>query len=332
MTQTELLKPLLDAIEAVKGRITEHGTSLRENETRTRVALIDPILRALGWDVSDPKLVAPEFTVGAGRADYALLGANGAALVAVEAKRLNESLVSHRQQMVNYANMEGIGHAGLTDGNNWEVYKVFTATPLPLHERLTMSVKLTGVPAYEAALKLLLLWRPNVESGQPQEAELPIAGWPDTEVVTTPPPPSSPSGEPSSPIPSAEPTDEGRWVPLSDFEAKPNSKPPARIRFGSDTIYELPRWRSIIDVTTKWLYETRKLTQEKVPLVYGDRGGRINTTPTRGDGTNFSSSYQVPLQPIYVNAHGTARTIVRRAKQILVALEVDPSDVYVEPR
>ena len=54
MTQTALLKPLVDAIETVKRRITEHGASLRENETRTRVALIDPILQALGWDVSDP--------------------------------------------------------------------------------------------------------------------------------------------------------------------------------------------------------------------------------------------------------------------------------------
>ena len=72
MTQSELLKPLVDAIETVKRRITEHGTSLRENEIRTRAALIDPILKALGWDVSDPDLVMPESPMGSGRVDYAL--------------------------------------------------------------------------------------------------------------------------------------------------------------------------------------------------------------------------------------------------------------------
>ena len=37
------------------------------------MALIDPLLRTLGWDVFDPKVVTPEFKVEGGRADYALL-------------------------------------------------------------------------------------------------------------------------------------------------------------------------------------------------------------------------------------------------------------------
>ncbi|MCY4575585.1 MAG: hypothetical protein OXC55_03115 [Chloroflexi bacterium] len=267
MTQSELLKPLVDAVEIVKRRIEEHGSSLRENETRTRVALIDPILQALGWDVSNPKLVTPEFPVGSGRADYALLGTNGAALVAVEAKRLNESLMSHRQQMVNYANMEGIGHAGLTDGNSWEIYKVFTATPLPLHERLTMSVQLSGVPAYEAALKLLLLWRPNVESRQPQEAELPIAGWPDTESVTSPSPPLSPSEEPSSPAPTVEPTDEGGWVPLESVYSLNGAKvKPQEIRFANGQSALIRNWHDVWVEFGRFVHSNNLLRGETHPL------------------------------------------------------------------
>ena len=51
-----LLDDLVTAIQTVQGRIREHGTTLSQNEYRTRLALIDPYLNALGWDVSDPKL------------------------------------------------------------------------------------------------------------------------------------------------------------------------------------------------------------------------------------------------------------------------------------
>ena len=50
-----LLDDLVTAIQTVQQRIREHGTSLSQNEYRTRLALIDPMLNALGWDVSDPE-------------------------------------------------------------------------------------------------------------------------------------------------------------------------------------------------------------------------------------------------------------------------------------
>ena len=51
---------------------------LRQSEALTRATLIDPLLRELGWDTEDPALVAPEYRLGRGYADYALLS-NGQA-------------------------------------------------------------------------------------------------------------------------------------------------------------------------------------------------------------------------------------------------------------
>ena len=45
-----LLDDLVGVIETLKERIATHGATLREYETRTRMALIDPLLQALGWD------------------------------------------------------------------------------------------------------------------------------------------------------------------------------------------------------------------------------------------------------------------------------------------
>ncbi len=83
-----VLDELVDRIEALKTRIASHGNELRENETRTRMALIDPLLHALGWDVSDPGMVKPEYKIGNGWADYALLRPDGKPAAAVEAKKL----------------------------------------------------------------------------------------------------------------------------------------------------------------------------------------------------------------------------------------------------
>ena len=54
------LDDLAQVIETIQQRIRDHGDSLRQNETRTRMALIDPLLQALGWDVADPGLVLAE--------------------------------------------------------------------------------------------------------------------------------------------------------------------------------------------------------------------------------------------------------------------------------
>ena len=49
------LDDLVARIELLQARIRSHKIALRENETRTRMALIDPLMHALGWDVSDPE-------------------------------------------------------------------------------------------------------------------------------------------------------------------------------------------------------------------------------------------------------------------------------------
>ena len=162
------LDDLINVIETLKKRMTMYRQSLQQNEIRTRTALIDPLLTALGWDVSDPGLVTPEYTVGQGRADYALIdgGPRPGPVAIVEAKSL-DSLLNDRErsQMLNYANPKGINYAILTNGNLWELYDIFKRAPL--NERLLLSVEIINTPAHRLALQLLLLWRPNLASGEP---------------------------------------------------------------------------------------------------------------------------------------------------------------------
>ena len=167
---------LINVIETIKRRIETHRQSLQQNETRTRTALIDPLLTVLGWDVSDPGLVTPEYNVGQCRADYALI--NGSDIIPatiVEAKKLNCARNNDEWiQILTYAIAGGVPYAAVTDGNIWELYEVFKHAPL--EDRCRLSVKISSTPAHQLALQLLLLWRPNLASGGPVAAQEPVLG------------------------------------------------------------------------------------------------------------------------------------------------------------
>ena len=206
-----LLGDLINVIETLKERMTTHFQSLQQNETRTRTTLIDPLLTALGWDVSDPGLVTPEYSVGQGKADYALVngGPQPRPVAIVEAKPLGSLLNDReRNQMLTYVNMEGIKYAVLTNGDLWELYDIFK--PARLDERRLLNVRITSTPTHQLALQLLLLWRTNLASGVPVPAQEPVLGTRRETATTevfhpTSPPVDTPLARTSSVPPSAMP-------------------------------------------------------------------------------------------------------------------------------
>ena len=66
-----LLDDLYQVIEKLRERWKPIKTS-SSKRSADRNALVDPLLRALGWDTEDPALAMPEYRLGNGFADYAL--------------------------------------------------------------------------------------------------------------------------------------------------------------------------------------------------------------------------------------------------------------------
>ena len=159
-----LLEELVRCLEVLHGRIRSYPDALQRTEAATRLAVIDPLLRALDWDVSDPRLITPEYPIESTRVDYALLSPKGTPVAVVEAKKLGTALTAHRMQMLNYANIAGIPYAALTNGAAWELYEVFRLDAL--EKRRILAVSLTTTPASACALQLLPLWRPNMTADQ----------------------------------------------------------------------------------------------------------------------------------------------------------------------
>ena len=152
-----LLEPLVSTIETLKQRISTHGAALRQNETRTRTALIDPLFRALGWDVSDPSLVTPEYRVDVGWADYALLGVGRqTSLQLLKQNGWGQIVENHLDQAVGYCIQQGIAYVSVTDGSHWQLYPNFRTSSVGRKTR-SGRIYCRHTPAHEAALKLLLL-------------------------------------------------------------------------------------------------------------------------------------------------------------------------------
>lgn len=108
----------------VAERIARHrGEAIGEENTKT--VLIEPILRALGWDVEDLDEVRKEYRYKAGDnpVDYALFLLRTPRLY-VEAKALGENLADRRWagQIMGYAAVAGVEWVVLTDGNAYRIY------------------------------------------------------------------------------------------------------------------------------------------------------------------------------------------------------------------
>ena len=302
------LDDLVARIELLQARIRSHKIALQGNETRTRMALIDPLMHALGWDVSDPGVVTPEYKVSDGWADYALLRPDGKPAATVEAKKLGETLAAHRMQMLNYANAAGIDYAGLTDGNHWELYDVFKRSQL--EEKRILKVSITNDPAHESALKLLLLWRPNLESGQPVAACTSIiddARRPTSKLLESP-----------------------DWFALSGYNPPAGTQCPAAIRFWDGSERTLSHWNEILTLTVEKLYTEGLLTVDDAPIMRNKENCIVHTEPVHPTGTPFRNSKNINGTPLYVDVKVSAGGARRRAKKLLRLYNQDPAGVYLQ--
>ena len=168
-----LLEPLVSAIRKSRDVIDNHRAYVSKNEIRTRNILVDPVLRALGWDVSVLEDVEVEYGAGKQRVDYALLGKDRKPLVLIEAKKLDEELNSKRTQMLTYCTEVGVRYGVLTDGNCWDLYDLWQSATMD--ERRVFQLIISSRTPAVAARMLLRLWKEYVRDGGLESNEVVIS-------------------------------------------------------------------------------------------------------------------------------------------------------------
>ena len=167
-----MLEDFMKTLEVVKDRIRDHRKIIEKYEARTRVSLIDPVLCALGWDVSDPRRVRIEREVGDtnSRVDYALLGESGQPIVFVEAKKLSERQPDF-EQIATYFARQGLMREGehsvqyfvWTNGDLWQAWNMHNVPGSQELIHAEVNPERTDKTATaKTALKLMGLWRESL--------------------------------------------------------------------------------------------------------------------------------------------------------------------------
>jgi predicted type IV restriction endonuclease len=147
---------LARTLKQIRSRITSAGVR-GLNEENTKATLIEPLLRALGWNVEDVEEVQREFKVKKSDkpVDYGLLVLRNLRLF-LEAKALGADLADRRwaNQIMGYAGVAGAEWIVLTNGEEYRIYN--THAPVSVEEKLFRTVKVTDdSPVVAQTLELL---------------------------------------------------------------------------------------------------------------------------------------------------------------------------------
>lgn len=112
-----------EVIEKKLEKIRQRLLSDLPNEMAVRMGIVNPLLRALGWDIGDYKKVFPEFSTPNGRVDYALCSPSSKPLCFIEVKPVGK-IDDAEEQLLGYTDSFGvpIPIAVPTDGREWRFF------------------------------------------------------------------------------------------------------------------------------------------------------------------------------------------------------------------
>ena len=117
-------------LQAKISEIAQRTSAIRSmclNEESTKLFLILPVLNALGYDITDPTVVLPEFAADfrdgiSDRVDFAIV-TDGVPTIAIECKKAGTDLAVHRGQLRAYFTaLQSVRLGILTNGTRFEFF------------------------------------------------------------------------------------------------------------------------------------------------------------------------------------------------------------------
>jgi predicted type IV restriction endonuclease len=138
------------------------------NEATVSQGIVQRLLHSLGWPVYDPEVVAPEYSLGTRRVDYALCHPPRDPVILVEVKQVGQSKGADRQ-LFEYAFHKGVPMAILTDGQEWNFFLPTEQGDYGERQVYKLDILERDPAEIESSLKRYLEYK-AVRSGQAIEA------------------------------------------------------------------------------------------------------------------------------------------------------------------
>ena len=276
----------------------------------------------------------PEYKLGAGIADYALLGSGKPAMM-IEAKRLGANLQSAASQGITYCIADGIEYFTVSDGRRWEIYE--THRPVPIDEKMVVSFDLLGMATAEVCLKAMALWRSAVQDGKVSTAESPlvkveaeetpraIPAYPAAVIQPKPQLAESKTFNVANSTTRDSP-DTSNWVPLSDLSPQGGDIPPVEIQFPDNSRVALGRWNLVVVESARWLYTNNYLNASNSRVQRATRY-IVSDAPIHPNGKEFTMPSNVGS--LYVEINYSGLNHVKNSRIIIEHAGQDPAQFKV---
>lgn len=326
------MEQLLKTVNDIKERVKDYSDKLSKSEFFTRYSLIDPILIEIGWDVHNPDLVIPEYTIPRSSAsgnttfvDYALVK-NKKPIVFIEAKKLFEPLEKYLNQIGLYAYNEGVPYAFLTDGTIWKVLDNYKRASV--QNKVILDINLLIEPENIVVYKLLMLSKNNFTSDTPFFISTPIGEKKDKFVETKPDSPAQPvrSRFSSTPL-----TTKQNWNTINDLlKMRLKGKKPKQLKLPDESVIMTTNWSSIYVNVIEWLVSKNRLTINDCPIpdFAGKKRYCINSQPIHPSGSEFKSITQIGS--IYIEKNYNWSDLLKNIERILTTIGERPDSVAIQ--
>lgn len=282
---------LEQCVKELACRVEQYSPLLQGSEIQTRYTLIDPLLRALGWNVEDPEQVRVDHELALFR-PYVMFYKGKVCLV-IKARPLGLDLAEIRAERASLANE--IPYFAVTDGGHWEVYATH-GLAVPENE-LIVKFDVCSSPVEVARLASVL--RPSVLG--PATPSVPV--WPLPDAIF------------------ADQVGDKGVVCLPDTLYLPKS------REGVLTCWvEVPveTWKDFCVEIVRWLVDSGKLGPSHCPIQRTRNKYIVHTDPRHPSGTHFPLSQSTQVGPVWVDTKYNRKYIVENSELILRHVGEDP--------
>ena len=306
------MQDLIKTITTIRKKIKIHGTNLSKNETMTRYALIDPLLRELGWDLSDPDCVVPEDRTRAGSiTDYTT---EKDAMI-IEAKKLDENLDKYTDKLTKYVRDKGVRYGVLTNGRKWKIYDAQTMKSPKIEFDITDSDGIV-IPKTIRLHRLVVL---DSILRQPGIGEKKAVDKIDEGQAAT----STKSGGQA-----ATSTKSGFEMDLPTFEPlyTKNMIPPNEL-ICPDKRVPLEYWIDILVGVADWLIGKGRITKLNCPVPIGHNNAILNTVPVHQNGRPFSIYKKIGN--LFLNKQINPSSVIKYSIKIITIADSIPLDFKV---
>lgn len=326
---------LTEAIARVKERIRNYRSLYEQNEMATRNQVVDPILRALGWDTEDPAKVQPNVATEEGVPDYTLF-LDGRKVLFIEAKKMSVDVGDQRvlSQLARYCFGEGMSYGLLTNGVVWILFRAFQEGTT-MSERVVWRADLEHDNMDTLVRKLDTVSTENVGTIDRLLKKLGILDEVWQSLLDDP----KTLAKGIAPLfqtltKDAHPDFELSLEEIEDFvrerlnevlsevgepsageDGGDNPPSPRTMRIGRDS-FPIRNWYEVLVNTAEWLIRKGKLQKEQCPVVSGHKRYLVNTEPKHRYGDAFRAPRKLS-NGLYIETHYSASGCIFNARKLL---------------